>query len=134
MVVEFERSAMCEKCGACERAQKAMLMEVERIGDAQLGDRVYVQLPETTLLRAAMVAYGIPLLMLMLGLIAGYMLPDKLGLAGNRDLYAVVLGALLAGGSFLIIHLTEKNRRKSGRYAPKVTEIERLCQRTQPNK
>ena len=122
MMVEFERSSMCEKCGACERAHNAMRMEVERIGNASLGDRVEVDLPERTVVRAALVAYGIPLALLLVGLVAGSALP------GNPDLYALALGLLLAAGAFLALHLTERRRRSSGRYAPKVVRIERLCQ------
>ena len=133
MLVEFERSAMCEKCGACERAQKAMLMEVERIGNAAIGDSVAVELPERTLLQAAFVAYGIPLLLLLVGLLAGDRLPGLLGLPGNPDLYAAGLGLMLAGGAFLTLRLTEKKRRTSGKYAPKVVHIERLCEKAQQN-
>ena len=75
MMVEFERSSMCEKCGACERAHNAMRMEVERIGNASLGDRVEVDLPERTVVRAALVAYGFPLALLLAGLAAGSALP-----------------------------------------------------------
>ena len=82
MMVEFERSSMCEKCGACERAHNAMRMEVERIGNASLGDRVEVDLPERTVVRAALVAYGIPLALLLAGLAAGSALPGRLGLPG----------------------------------------------------
>ena len=128
MMVEFERSSMCEKCGACERAHNAMRMEVERIGNASLGDRVEVDLPERTVVRAALVAYGIPLALLLAGLAAGSALPGRLGLPGNPDLYALALGLLLAAGAFLALHLSERRRRSSGRYAPKVVQIERLCQ------
>lgn len=131
MIVEFERSSMCEKCGACERAHNAMRMEVERIGNASLGDRVQVDLPERTVIRAAMTAYGLPLLALLAGLGLGAMLPGWLSLPGNPDLYSVGLGVLLAGGCFLALHLTEKKRKASGRYAPKVVKLERLCQKAQ---
>lgn len=133
MLVEFERNSMCEKCGACEHAQKAMLMEVERIGNASLGDKVQVELPERTLLSAAMLAYGIPLVLLLLGLVGGYYLPGAAGFPGNPDLYAVALGVLLAGVGYLVIHLTEKKRKASAKYAPKVVHVERLCQRTCQN-
>lgn len=133
MLVEFERSAMCEKCGACERAQKAMLMEVERIGNAAIGDRVEVELPAHTLLQAAFVAYGIPLILLLVGLLVGARLPSWLGFPGNSDLYAAGLGLLLAGGAFLALRLTEKKRCTSGKYAPKVVHVECLCQRPQQN-
>lgn len=130
MTVEFERNSMCEKCGACEHAQKAMLMEVERIGNASLGDKVQVSLPERTLLRAALLAYGVPLVLLLAGLAAGYALPGALGFPGNPDLYAVALGLVLAGGGYLVIHLTEKKRKASAKYAPKVVHLERMCQKS----
>ena len=67
-------------------------------------------------------------LLLLAGLAAGSALPGRLGLPGNPDLYALALGLLLAAGAFLALHLTERRRRSSGRYAPKVVQIERLCQ------
>ena len=133
MVVEFDRSSMCAKCGACEQAQKAMLMEVERIGNVGLGDRVQVELPEQTLLRAAGLAYGIPLALLLIGLVSGYYLPTMLGLPGNPDFYAVGLGLLLAATAFLALRLTEKKRKTSGKYAPKVVHVERLCEKARQN-
>ena len=131
MMVEFERSSMCEKCGACERAHSAMRMEVERIGNASLGDRVEVDLPERTVVRAALVAYGIPLALLLTGLVVGSALPGALHLPGNPDLYALALGLFLAAGAFLALRLTERKRRSSGRYAPKVVKLERLCEKMQ---
>ena len=128
MIVEFERSEACAKCGACQHGQKqAMLMEVQRIGDVAIGDKVQVQLPESTLLKASFIAYGIPLLMLMAGLLGGSYVAEALGLQGNPDHYAAIAGIALAGLSFTVIRLTEKKRGESGEYAPKVVGIEKGC-------
>ena len=128
MVVEFERSEMCAKCGACQHGQKqAMLMEVQRIGDAAIGDRVQVQLAEKTLRKASFIAYGIPLLMLIAGLLGGTYLAEWLKLPGNAEHYAALLGLILAALSFLMIRLTERRRGESGVYAPQVVSIEKAC-------
>ena len=128
MMVEFERSEMCAKCGACQHGQKqAMLMEVQRIGDAAIGDKVQVQLPERTLIKASFIAYGIPLLMLLAGLIGGEYAAKALSLPGNADHYAALLGIGLAALSFLVIRLTERRRGESGNYAPRVVSIEKGC-------
>lgn len=128
MIVEFERSEACAKCGACQHGQKqAMLMEVQRIGDVAIGDKVQVQLPESMLLKASFIAYGIPLLMLMAGLLGGSYAAEALGLQGNPDHYAAIAGIVLAGLSFAVIRLTEKKRGESGVYAPKVVGIEKGC-------
>ena len=128
MTVRFARSSMCEKCGACERAQEAMLMEVERLKDAKLGDVVEVQMGEKTLISASMLAYGVPLLLLLAGLYLGYMLPAWTGLPLPADLMAAALGLLLAAASFMMLRATEKQRRASGKYAPKVANHIPLCQ------
>lgn len=128
MTVQFARSSMCEKCGACERAQEAMLMEVERLKDAKLGDVVQVQMRETTLIGASLLAYGVPLLLLLAGLYVGYMLPAWTGLSIPADLSAAALGLLLAAASFAGLRATEKRRKASGKYAPKVADPIRLCQ------
>ncbi len=123
MLVEFERTSMCEKCGACERGQKNMIMEVTKLDGAQPGDRVAVELPEGTLLKAALIAYGIPLVLLIAGLYIGGLLPEKTGLQISKDLCSVICGLLLAGISYLILHLTEKKRSASGRFAPVVVAL-----------
>ena len=116
MTVEFKRSSMCEKCGACERAQ------------------VQVQLPEGTLLRAALLAYGLPLLLLLAGLFLGKQLPVWLDLPGNSDWYAMGLGLLFAAGSYALIRWTEPKRKKRGSYAPQVVQVERLCMKEREGK
>ena len=40
---------------------------------------------------------------------------------------------LLAAAAFLVLRLTEKKRRSTGKYAPKVVHIERLCEKAQQN-
>lgn len=128
MMVEFERNEMCAKCGACQHGQKqAMLMEVQRIGDAAIGDKVQVQLPEKTLLKASFIAYGIPLVLLIAGLIGGSYLAQALELSINPDHCAALCGLGLAALSFVIIRLTEKKRGESGVYAPRVVSIEKGC-------
>ena len=97
------------------------------------GVDVQVELPEQTLLRAAGLAYGIPLALLLIGLVSGYYLPAMLGLPGNPDFYAVGLGLLLAATAFLALRLTEKKRKTSGKYAPKVVHVERLCEKARQN-
>ena len=43
MTVQFKRHEMCTHCGACQHGRKqAMLMEVQRIGDAALGNKVHL--------------------------------------------------------------------------------------------
>ncbi|MDR2513781.1 MAG: SoxR reducing system RseC family protein [Christensenellaceae bacterium] len=123
MTVLFERSAMCERCGACEKANEEMRMLVGRAEEAEVGDRVKVSLRGGTLLKAALLAYGLPLAGLLLGLILGETLPFQ----GNRDLIAVGLGLGFAGLAFFGLKLSEPLREK--RYTPTVVAIEKPCTR-----
>lgn len=123
MTVAFERSPMCEKCGACEMANEQMRMQLKRAKGAEVGDEVQINLKSGTVLKAAFITYGIPLIMMILGLVIGNSLP----LPGNKDVYAIACGVLLAGLAFLVIRLTEPRRRREGTYTPEVVHIEKLC-------
>ena len=111
--------------------EQAMLLEVQRIGDAAIGDKVQVQLPENTLMQASVILYGIPLIVLIVGLLAGFALPGWFGWNGNPDVYAALCGLGLAGITFLIIRLTEHRRSESGKYAPQIVSVEKGCPHAQ---
>lgn len=124
MTVAFERSDMCARCGACKHAKEQMLLVIERDKRAREGDLVKVALPENRMLQAAFLAYGIPLIALIAGLVLGWKLPAWFSLPGNPDLYALGAGGALAILSYILLRLTEPRRAASGVYAPKVIDIQ----------
>lgn len=109
----FERPEMCEKCGACgERHESLVTFEA----DAQVGDRVQVELPETQLFRTAAITYLIPLAALLLGLLGGQALfQSELGCALSA------LGLLLA--SLPVVIRYDRHIRKNPLKTPRIISI-----------
>jgi len=60
-------------------------------GEAEVGDFVDVQMPENQVFKASLLAYAVPLVMLLAGLVAG----DALGLADVWSLLLALLGLIL---------------------------------------
>lgn len=115
MQITFCRPDACEKCGACEGGKKQTIIWAE--GNGKIGDIAMVDLPEKTIVRASLIAYGLPLVLLLTGLVAGMAVTpgkDTGGLAGAG------IGVLL---SLLIIKTTEPFRAGRPGWKPEIKEI-----------
>lgn len=114
--VTFCRPADCEKCNACHGGQKQTVLRLK--GQAAVGDMAVVEMPTATFMRASALAYAMPLLCLMAGLLLGSgLFPASADLAG-------CIGALAGlAVSALALKLTERRRRQDARWQPKLTQI-----------
>ena len=157
MIRRYNREVMLEKCDlrANEQTIPALCDGVDLVIDAiddipaKVGLAVYCTQhgidilssmgtgnklrPDAFSIKDLSKTSGDPLALLLIGLVSGYYLPAMLGLPGNPDFYAVGLGLLLAATAFLALRLTEKKRKTSGKYAPKVVHVERLCEKVRQN-
>lgn len=114
--VTFCRPADCEKCNACGMGQKKASMMVR--GKASLGDQAVVSMPNATVMRASLLAYVLPLIGLLAGLLAGAALFPQ---AENG---AALIGGLIGLAVPLVyVALTEKRRRRSDRWQPTLVEV-----------
>ena len=71
----FERPEMCAHCNGCAGQPHESLVKIP--GDVPVGRRIDVDMPEGQVLKASVLAYVLPLLMLMLGLWVGSLLFEK---------------------------------------------------------
>ena len=113
--VTFCRPEACAACNACEGGKKEHSIWVR--GEGRIGEIAIVDMPEKMVAKASFLAYGMPLITLLAGMILGSIL------AGGQDL-GTALGALtgLAAG-MLILKATEKNRRGREEWTPQVVDI-----------
>ena len=114
--VTFCRPADCEKCSACGIGQKKASLMVR--GQARLGDIAVVSLPASTVMRASLLAYVLPLAGLLIGLFAGMALFPQ-----SEDAAALIGGLIGLAVPLGIVALTEKRRRSSDRWQPRLLEI-----------
>ena len=121
--IEFHRHTACDKCGMCGGAKRddIIRMRVENACGAAVGDRVQIEAGSNGF-GAVGLAYGLPLLFMVICAGAGYVLGLKLW-PGNVDM--IVLGGCIMGvviGFVLIRFLGRKGSR-----APKAVAVVKEC-------
>ena len=121
--LDFERSSMCDKCGACEMNEHGMHLEVRNTVDAKVGDYLIVSLSGRKILTASLLVYGVPLIFLLLGLYLGSMLPALLRNTWNPDLCAAACGILSCALVFVILRLLEPHMARKGSFSPQILSV-----------
>ena len=111
----FDRPEMCASCGKCGvHGVHEELVTVQ--GKADVGNWVRVEMPDAQVVKVSLIAYVIPLVFLMVGLVIGQ---NVLGTDG----WAAALGLGLMAVSFVIVRLMD--RRLGGRpnWKPKLIQV-----------
>ncbi len=114
--ITFCRPSDCEKCHACMGGDKMTTLRLE--GKANVGDKALVELPASTVTQASMIAYGLPLAGMLIGMLAG---DQYIPLGGS-------LGALIGAAVGLALPLTyllitERRRRADPKWTPQIKRI-----------
>ncbi len=123
--VLIPRGRHCEGCGSCCMVSgDNMLAEALNEVGAREGDRVEVELPFRTSLKAAYLLYGVPLAAFLVGLGAGSLLAGVLFDGG----FAVPLGLLFGFGSlalayFLLARVYAPGSKAASTYRPVITRV-----------
>lgn len=117
--ITFCRPSDCDKCHACMGGSKTTTLRL--MGKANVGDKALVSLPDSTITQASLIAYGLPLAGVLIGMFAG----DKLIPLENS------LGAVIGAGAGLAIALiylvlSERKRRTDPKWSPQIKRIIRL--------
>lgn len=100
--VELIRNDMCGKCHACDTGRNnRMLIDVDVISGVEIGDKVSLEIKETSILKATMIMYGIPLLFFFIGVFVGYAISSILGVDNISQIIEAILGLLLTAISFI---------------------------------
>jgi len=113
-VVVFRRSPACGKCRFCAVEGKDMLAEVEDPLGVAPGQRVQVALPSGAFLRASILAYLVPTLTFLMGVLGGYVLTGSEWRGLGMGVVALALGLLPA----------RRAARGPGRFTPRITAVE----------
>ncbi len=113
--IAFRRSKACGDCHACVSfGSDQAKTELKNTLGAKVGDRVSVELHSGSVMKASLILYGIPLLALLAGAVAGSFI-------GN--LWTAVFGIGAAALALLAIRLFEPKFRKRADFNPIMIEI-----------
>jgi len=122
--VEVERSSACAQCGLQEAEELAtggkVVFEAYNMAGAAVGNRVRVQVRTGAYTKASLYIYGIPVLFLVIGAIAGAYAAKLFKQSSDTmsGLFAMV--GLVIG--FIVLFLLRKGSNKA-EYMPVVVEV-----------
>lgn len=113
--VAFCRPDACAKCGACEGGKKETVLWLK--GMAKVGDTAVVDMPDRILINASVIAYLLPLILFLAGLIGGHLLFPE---SEAAEILCAFGGVLLAT---VVIALTERKRRSDPKWTPVIVDV-----------
>ena len=118
--IRFLRSSACAHCGACLTVgDSEMEISLPNTLGAKEGDRVMVDLSPKRVVQASLLAYAVPLVLLIAGVLVGSRIADWAGL---------VLGVAACGLGYLILRIVEKKSAKKKSFQPTMTRILDDCE------
>lgn len=120
------RGTACGQCGACQvgRERLEMIMTADNDAGAQVGDEVEVDLENVNFLTAVALAYGFPLLALIIGIVGGYYGMLALGLGDkNAQIFGFLFGLVALAISYGVIKYKEKSISKIKKFKPIIVGI-----------
>lgn len=106
----FQRPEACEGCKGCAKGLLPRQELLTVFGQAEVGDVVDVQMPEARTLKATLLAYALPLLLLLAGLGTASACGLSDGLTLLCALIGLALGVLVARGIDLRLRADPKWR------------------------
>ncbi|MCT4565459.1 MAG: SoxR reducing system RseC family protein [Maledivibacter sp.] len=123
--VKLMRHAACGDCGACHMGEEKMNMQIEAINTAgaDIGDKVVVDMETQDVLTAAFIAYGMPLIMLVIGIAGGKFIFEMMKIQKNIELLSFGMGLVLMGITFFRIRKNENKFKESKKYISKIIDI-----------
>ncbi|NTW70616.1 MAG: SoxR reducing system RseC family protein [Eubacteriaceae bacterium] len=123
--VVIKRHAACGDCGACQVGKEKMTMETVAFNKAGAveGEEVEVELQFSNVMQASFIAYGIPLVMFIVGSLFGFYFINGLMNTPENPITAFICGILMTVLTFIGIRIFEKQGLFAGKYEPQITNI-----------
>ena len=113
--VTFCRPEACAKCGACSGGRRQTVLWVK--GEGDVGDIAVVDMPEKTIRRASVLAYVMPLVLLLGGILAGTLA------SGGNEIIGVIGGLAGLVAAVVVLKVTEKYRAGRKGWTPELIEV-----------
>jgi len=123
--VKFKRSSACGRCGACGilKDMSEIVIEVNNSLHATVGQKVEVEFEERNSLKSAALAYLFPLIMLISGVLLGYVIGDTVLLPIPTEIFASIMGIALVIVSWFILRRIDKKFKKRVASIYKMTQV-----------
>jgi len=112
ILVRHQRTGACASCKICARGkdENEMIMRARNACDATVGDFVEVELQEGALIKAVAMAYGIPLVAIIMGFSVGYLI--------GGEFVAFTVGIVFMILAYIAMKVLEKSGKLAQKYVP----------------
>lgn len=121
-VLEMTRPSACRGCGMCQPSSNAKRVKAICEIDANIGDYVTVEMKDGDVVKAAGIAYGVPLLGFLAGMVSGNGLSRYLGMEKSGDLFSAIGGFLFLALAYFGVRKYDLGLDKKS-YCPVVTGL-----------
>jgi len=112
--ISYIRPDACEKCRGCGSMSQTGSITLK--AECKVGDWVKVELPDGRFLSATVMAYAVPLVTFLAGLLLGYQL------SGQNELIALLASLGGLGAGVVCIRLCEKHISGKPEWTPRITQ------------
>lgn len=124
--IMIQRSTACGECGNCQvgREKLQMVMTADNEVGAMVGDEVEIDLENVNFMTAMLIAYGFPLLALMVGIFGGYYGMLALGLSDSTaQALGSIIGLVALAASYAVIKYKDDSIKKMKKFKPVIVGI-----------
>lgn len=115
-MVCFSKEDMCGHCNGCDRSKKETSVRV--LGEACIGDRVLVELPDNKLIAMSFIMYIIPLVIMLLGMYFA----DK---QFKNEAYVLLIGISMLCIGLFVVYLIDRKLRKHAKWQAHIIGLEK---------
>lgn len=124
--VLIKRNTACGSCGACQigKDNLNMILSADNRVNGKIGDEVEIDLKTSNFLLATAIAYGLPLLSLLIGIVGSYYLLIAIGFTADKSQgLAAIIGLIVLSISFLLIRANENKISSLKQFKPEIISV-----------
>lgn len=125
--IKSKKNAACADCGSkslCKgMGDDVVMVEAENPAKAKVGDLVLFAIPESTMFKAGIFLYFIPLMFFTIGSSLGYYYGDNLISGSNPDFMALIFGFLSIFIAYGFIRMYYKDQSRQVYYTPTIVRV-----------
>lgn len=127
-VIKTQRTSACDNCSSKKScgtggAGSDVLVEVENPAGAKVGDRVAFSVGSTSILKAGLIIYLVPILSFIAGVVIGQVVSGSLpGI--NPDLVSGLIGAAFLAAAFIGLKLYNAFLDRNSSFRAKILRVE----------
>lgn len=116
LMAEVLREEACAHCHGCDLGRKERRLYPLNGEGFREGDEITLELSDRTLSKTSLLAYGLPLVCLLAGLVLGSLL-------FSQEWAQALSAILMLGVGLAILAATEKKRRATGQYVCRAEKV-----------